>query len=122
MMINITLIIQIVNFLIAYTFLRFLFFKPAYTVIKIEQQEQDAFHNILVQQNAIIARKELELQERWCECQEYFLRNTPPVKMVELFVFKHITPSVEKPVSLAPQMINELVDNIQKILIEKVNK
>lgn len=75
--INLTLLIQVINFIIAYIILRFLFFRPVVAVIKREDQEKDSLLDTIEQRRIMLQDREKERQELWRQCQYYFIEHAP---------------------------------------------
>jgi hypothetical protein len=77
MNINLTLIIQIFNFLMVYYLLRFFLFKPTIKVIEEENNQKTAMLESIDQQKKSLEVQKKERQQHWYICQEYFLLHQP---------------------------------------------
>ncbi len=119
MNINATLIIQAINFLIAYLLLRTILLKPAIHVIQADQLAQDNQHKAIAEGEKRAAQKEQEKEKAWRGYQYYFLEKTPEVIKPELMVFQRISPELKRPV-VADEVILQLIDKTQSGLIKKV--
>jgi hypothetical protein len=75
--INLTLVIQIINFLIAYVLINSLFLKPGYRALKADEDRLRQLRGALVHEQEILAQKEHYKKDRWRSCQNYFSANRP---------------------------------------------
>lgn len=121
MNVNATLVIQAINFAIAYIVLRTFLFKPAIAVIQHEQEEQEAIKNVIGQQEQSIELKEKERQKHWQLCRSYFVKNRPPVDVPSLYIFKGLTPEVE-PYQVKDEVIAGLIADTTKSLEDKIGR
>lgn len=79
MNINATLLIQMINFGIAYIFLRFILFKPVVKLIDNDALKLQILHNHIVEQKKNIGLLKKEQEERLDECKIYCKNNAPLV-------------------------------------------
>jgi len=117
MNINITLIVQAVNFFIAYHIMRTFLLKPAVQVIQDEQAQQTKLNTVIRQQEQSITTKEGERQKYWQTCRDYFKDNKPFIDQAILFI-KEI-PEVSVPV-VSDDLVDKLVEETQYALIQKI--
>ncbi len=117
MNINVTLVVQAVNFFVAYWIMRILLFKPALQVIQGEQMQQARLNTIIRQQEQSITIKEDERQKHWQACRDYFRDNKPFIDLTKL-VIKEI-PEVSVPV-VPQELVDKLADETQQALIQKI--
>lgn len=82
LVINLTLAVQVINFLVAYVLITRLFLKPGYRALQADQDRMRQLRGLLVQEQDILAQKELSKEERWRSCQNYFSANRPAVQEV----------------------------------------
>lgn len=75
--INLTLVIQMINFLIAYVLINSLFLKPGYRTLKADEDRMRQLRGALVHEQGVLAQKELFKKDRWRSCQNYFSSNRP---------------------------------------------
>ena len=117
MNINITLVVQAINFFIAYWVMRIFLFKPALQVIEGEQAQQTRLNTIIRQQEQSITIKEDERQKHWQACRDYFRDNKPFIVLTKLAI-KEI-PEVSLPV-VRQELVDKLADETQQALIQKI--
>ncbi|HEB41904.1 MAG TPA: hypothetical protein ENI08_02715 [Candidatus Dependentiae bacterium] len=117
MNINVTMVIQAINFFIAYWVMRIFLFKPALQVIQGEQIEQTRLDTIIRQQEQSITIKEDERQKHWQACRDYFRDNKPFIDLTKLVVKE--MPEVSIPV-VRQELIDKLADETQQVLIQKI--
>ena len=77
--VNATILVQIVNFLIAYVIIRHLLLKPAVTVILQEEEHQASLDKKLRALEATNKSKEEKLSSEWATCQQEFKKHAPAV-------------------------------------------
>ncbi len=117
--INITLIVQLILFIVAYLILRIFLFKPVMAIINHETIERESLISLVEARTIIVRQKEMEKKERWQHNQQEFSLIIPDVSHSELFVFKDLEPSL----SLNPlnkELIMRSVDQMTTAIIKKV--
>jgi len=114
--INITLIVQAINFFIAYGIIRTLLLKPAVQVIQDEQAQQAKLNTIIRQQEQSITIKEGERQKNWQACCDYFDDNKP---FIDLLLFIKKIPEISVPV-VPDDLVDKLVEETQRALIQEI--
>ena len=117
MNVNITLIIQGINFFIAYGIMRIFLLKPAIQVIQDEQAQQAKLNTIIRQQEQSITIKGGERQKYWQICRDYFKDNKPSIDQAPLFIKE--MPEVSVPV-VPDDLVDKLVEETQRVLIQKI--
>ncbi len=117
MNINITLVVQAINFFIAYWVMSIFLFKPALQVIEGEQAQQTRLNTIIRQQEQSITIKEDERQKHWQVCRDYFRDNKPFIDLTKLAIKK--IPEVSLPV-VRQELVDKLADETQQALIQKI--
>lgn len=80
LVINLTLAIQVINFLVAYVLITRLFLKPGYRALQADADRLRQLRGVLVHEQDILAQKELYKEGRWRSCQNYFSANRPIVQ------------------------------------------
>jgi len=117
MNINATLVIQAVNFFIAYWIMRIFLFKPALQVVEGEQAQQTKLNTIIKQQEQSITIKEDERQKHWQACHHYFRDNKPAIDQKKLV-------GIEIPevlvATVPPTLVDELADETTQLLLKKI--
>ncbi len=118
MNINATLIVQVINFFIAYFLFRFILLKPAYTIIVEEQETKALLEQLISDDKRLIAKREQELQEQWRENYVFFKKNLPePLDHVALF--KGTAPKIKLP-SLDQTGLVEVKDNLVSLIVKAI--
>lgn len=79
MTLNATLLVQLLNFGIAYCLLRFFFFKPIVGVLHREDEEKKQHHHEIQIQQDKLAQYDATKHDEWRACCRYFKRHMPPV-------------------------------------------
>ncbi len=83
--INFTLIVQAINFFIAFFLIKYLFFKPIVAQIQAEDDFQESLLNTVQANRTLVAQKEQELRAQWQSAQDHFKENTPSLKPAHFF-------------------------------------
>ena len=77
MNVNATLLVQMLNFFIAYWMLRHLLFRPVVAIIQQAEAQEQALHVIIDQHKKSLDIQEKERLRNWHACQEYFATHQP---------------------------------------------
>lgn len=77
MTINLTLAVQIVNFLIAYFLLSRFLFRPGYESIKSDENRLHQLRSSIAREQENLAQKQEYKRKRWQHCQNYFRQQRP---------------------------------------------
>lgn len=80
MTINLTLVVQMAHFLIAYVLISKFFLKPGYDAVKSDENRLRQIRSLIEEEQQQVAQKELEKRSRWQQCQHYFYKNRPVVQ------------------------------------------
>jgi len=117
MNINLTLIVQGINFFIAYGIMRIFLLKPAVQAIQDEEAQQAKLNTVIRQQEQSMAIKGGERQRYWQVCRDYFKDNKPIIDQSLLLINK--IPEIFVPVVPAG-LVDKLVEETQRTLVEKI--
>ncbi len=117
MNLNATLVVQMINFFLAYWIMRIFLFKPALQVAQEEQAEQQRLNIIIKQQEQSMEIKENERQKHWQMCRDYFQDNQPPIDSKKLISSNVSEVSVPK---VSQKLIDEIADEAQQVLVQKI--
>lgn len=115
--INCTLIVQIINFFIAFFIIKYFFFKPVVEHIQAEDALQESLLNTVQANRVIVAQKEQELLAHWQSAYHYFKKNTPSLVHEPFFSAKS---SIVKP-HFEPTMINDMVKQATTQLVKGID-
>jgi len=75
--VNLTLLIQMVHFIIAYVLLRVFLWRPVMRYLQEEEQHKELLNDELKKQNNIVEQKEFDLTKIKSETQRAFANNIP---------------------------------------------
>lgn len=118
MEINLTLFVQMGNFLIAYLLLRHLFFKPALQLLEhIDVQKKEALTALHVHEKKI-ADQRSQLQLHWQQYKRYGQSMIPQATKQQsgddIFAMNCIVPAIEQ------QQAKQMQADLERIIIAKV--
>lgn len=120
--INCTLVVQGINFFLAYLLLRHFLFKPVVQVILQEREEHTTLQRDIKERTSAITYQEQEKKVRWSVYQQTFVQQVPSVVKEELFVFRNLV--TEQPFhgipddrlkQLASQVVTSLVTQVDHV-------
>lgn len=77
MSINLTLVVQVVNFLIAYVIVSHFFLKPGYKAVRLDEDRLRHIKSQITAREELIAHKQEHKHARWALFQDYFYRQKP---------------------------------------------
>lgn len=120
MNINMTLMVQAINFGITYWIVRYFLFKPVITIIEREQAEEHALHDVIDQQKKSLEIQEKERQRNWTLCQEYCTIQQPQLshqKQSFLDEIEYGMPNISSP---SAQAIAHAATQLSSALEEKI--
>jgi len=117
--VNATIVVQIINFLIAYAILRFIVLRPAVVLIEAEEKKRIDLREVIAYNYLLIKRERDALRQQWQEGHAFYEKQVPDIKKEELILFKGIYPEHESP-TLSAEMVDLLIENVSKELVEKV--
>ena len=79
MSINLTLLVQIGNFLIAYVVLSYFFFRPGYHSVRRDEERLRKIKSHITARQELIAHKQEHKHSRWRLFQDYFNKQKPDI-------------------------------------------
>ena len=119
MEINLTIFVQVVNFVLAAVILKLLLFNPIIKALGNEEKSQNHLINqIQAKEDALANRAKLKKQE-WLKCQKYFQKHCPQVEPFCIFTIAQISDQ-QKPIALSKSERDHLAKHIQKALVERI--
>ena len=93
MNINLTVLVQVVHFFIAYLILTRLVLKPTLAILNEEESLKDEKRGMIATQQNVVASLMLHKQQQWYNCFKYFKKNTPnKIKMPTIDIGQIIKP------------------------------
>lgn len=118
MKINLTILVQIFNFLVGYFILSRLLFKPALNIIRADIKQKETLQNNIEEEKIKFNNKLNSKKDQWEKCRDYFALKKP--KDIDLLPIKLITSSISLPSKLSDEEKNKLSSNIIQNLKKKV--
>ena len=115
MVINLTLIVQIIHFFIAYMLISRLVLKPGLALVQQEQNEKQRALQRVAAEQAVAADKQEIRKQRWKLCQEYFNEHKP----LELHVARMRTISSRRQVQIEP-LDKQQLENLMHVIVKKL--
>lgn len=119
MNVNLTLLVQIFNFLVAYYLLSKFLLKPALNIIYEDINYKSSLRMAIVEEEEKLKKKELHKKEQWRKCQYFFKQNKPEVDL-ELVAKETDTSSIKSPIELNDNERKQLVNDLVLTLKSKV--
>jgi hypothetical protein len=118
--INITILVQIVNFSVAYTIIRHLLLKPAVSVILQEEEHQAFLNKKLHSLESAIKTKEETLACEWHSSQQEFGKHAPAVIEAQQAIEDLCIESVKEAPRLDKKTIEPMADSVAQELTERL--
>lgn len=118
MNVNFTLLVQAINFFIAYFLFRFIILKPGYQMIVQEKKYKEDLESLVEKDRVLLEEKKLERQAQWISCKQYCKEYIPKLPD-ETALFRGIVPRVSI-TPLSDQDLHEMKDRIANTIISLV--
>lgn len=119
--INMTILIQMANFIIAYIIIRKLLLDPAAKIIRQEEEGRVQILSTIQQLKNANTAKEDTLANRWATCQRNLQNQSPKVILAEKTVSSdQIAPSMDTP-RLEPETIKPIIAQVAHELTERLS-
>ncbi len=117
MEINLTLVVQVINFSIAWALLRILYFKPAIEYIAYKKKEYTDLVDALSDWQKKITIKEHEKSQMWKDFKAFSKAHGPSIVTMKVpFKYSHpIAPHIDQ------KHIKELIEEAAEFIIEGVS-
>lgn len=116
--IELTLLIQAINFFVTYKILDYLLVRPATTFILQDKKTVETLEKKIFDEKETLHRYEEEKKEKWHECKAYF-KSTSPVGIPETVVSLVESASIE-PAEISQTSLRKMKTEISDALIEMV--
>lgn len=117
MQINMTLLVQAIHFLIAYSILKRLLLAPVFGVIEHETMQSDALVDAIESRTVIVQEKKRDCKERWEHYQQDMRAQVPSIEQQKP-IFNDISPTYI-PVSYSAESIKAITHTVATALTEK---
>ncbi len=114
--INLTLVVQMIHFFIAYMVIKYLFLKPGYAVVATDAHRLKQIRSRIVARQELIAHKNTYKQTRWNLFKDFFYKQKPQVRK-EYTV--STAPIVQKKV---PEVSLQELDKVARTVADALNK
>lgn len=118
LVVNLTLLAQVINFIIAYLLITRLFLKPGYKALKVEEDRLRQLHDAVTDEQQVLAQKEFYKKERWRICQNYFVAHRPSAHSAPGGV--QSTEAVRPLEALSHQQLSAVAGDISKQFEERI--
>lgn len=118
MTLNLTLVIQVAHFLIAYMLLSRFLFRPGYEFLKADENRLQQLKTLIVVEQEKLAEKQEYKRKRWQHCQNYFSLNRPQIEREMLGL--RSTQSIEQLPTFTQKEIEEAATTISRTIREQV--
>ncbi len=115
---NLTLLVQIINFLVAYFFLTRFLLKPALNLFQEDLSKRTSLKNNVIKIQDKVLRKEEHKALEWKKYQEYFKNHMPKIAYDQNL--KLDTLSIERVDKLKYEDLEKMASDISLILKSKV--
>ncbi len=120
MNVNATLIVQAINFFIAYLFFRTLVFKPGCQILEKEQHEKDSLQNSVDSKTAAISSQEEKRDQQWDRTYRSFKKQIP-VQPNRVDFFHDLTPAI-KVGSITKTRLDRATQNTVEALVHTIQE
>lgn len=117
-MINLTLIVQIINFWIAYFILTRILFKPAYDAIMADEQQGNALERQIGRVETTITEQSMINRREWTQLQGDLQKQLPEVRHE---IVKAVGVSEQPLTAPSEQEIRALVAQTRTLLVKRVS-
>jgi len=115
--VNATIVVQMLNFWIAYLLLRTLLFKPVYRAIMTQEKTEKGLREAITVAQGSINQSKQEQRTLWQKCHAYFEKNRPRTQMGYTTVSK--IPPIEAPIISTAQR-TRLAEEAYKEIIKQL--
>jgi len=119
-LINATLLVQGIHFLIAYGVLKKMVFAPAVSVVQREQAEQDRELRGIEQALLDVQASEKQNKDIWQECHQRVAEKIPSQKKRQSFIFKGISLELVPP-HITDTELADLKKDLSKTIVRLVD-
>ena len=120
MEVNFTLFVQMGNFAIAYVLLRYLFFKPALTLLDAREQRLLTDKTKLQEHEFSLVEQRQQVEQAWQQCRAYFEHHTPGIMTDESSLFRDISPTF-KPEMVSEAQCAQKQQELEHAIVKKVS-
>lgn len=116
MTLNLTLVVQMINFLIAYYFISKVLLRPAYEAVKSDENKARQLHALIEAEQEQLGQKNDYKNRRWQMCRNQFYKNKPSLEEEE--VLAHPSKMIEP----APEMTDARIDSEAHAIAEALKQ
>lgn len=116
MIVNATLLVQVVHFYVAYVLLRYLLFEPFIAYIQQEDRERDQMRDVVTASELSLAEQQEVMKQQMRVCRQYVIENKP--ELVERKAIFEARPMLE----IRHDVISEADElSMRKKLVERLS-
>jgi hypothetical protein len=116
--VNATLIVQIINFWIAYHLFRVILLKPAYSAICRDQETKLLLTDLITQHHQLLDQQRAALAAQWQDTHRFFKEHTPGIVDIPSIVHEPLPPL--QPVPLDPKTVHAVQDQITHLIVTEL--
>lgn len=120
MTINLTIVVQMAHFLIAYFLITKFLLRPGYEAVKSDENRLRQLRALMISEQEKLAEKQEYKRRRWQVCQNYFYQNRPNIEPEE-FRIKTLKALEPLPEMSSSELLSKAKEITSK-LYEKVIK
>ena len=118
MTLNLTLVVQMAHFLLAYALIARFLLKPAYDAVKSDENRTRQLNALIEQEQKKLQQKREHKRKRWQECQHYFYTNRPHLEATDLGV--RSSTMIDQPAAVTRKDLDLQAEHISKKLEEDI--
>lgn len=119
MNINLTIVVQALNFFLAYMVMKKLLLKPAVEEIELDDQVRVSIDEAIRSHEISISTKEQEISKQWATCQRHFALYTPFLDDLR-YVPRVKEDLIIEVMPLSKDRMQELTHKVANIIVEDV--
>ena len=115
MELNITLVMQAINFLCAYLVMRYGLFSHAVACAKADKEYTDSLVSAIGDRKIILEQKRLEKEESWKTCQYKLAQHEPSPQLIQIVTRVSATPAMQIPTISDDALAQEITQSVAAI-------
>ena len=119
MVINLTLVVQAINFFVAYYILNTVLFKHAVAIIQREDTQRNALRQAIINEHRRMQSLQEQKQEQWKQYQRSLLDQQPQNILAEDILSIQSTPPIPQ-VKLSQSYLDTLTDDITTVIVQRI--
>lgn len=120
MNINFTLVVQAINFFVAYKLIRTLLLRPAVDAIESDQLVRENQINAIEMEERVITKKNDAINKQWQTCQDHFALCMPPPTSALYYRGRRILFIMPKIPTVSIDHIRHLTTDVAHAIVKEV--